>query len=76
MLEKVWEYRSRYGKMALLLTEFIEAFVQDDQEVLNRQQDIYLNIDEIKAAGKMDEIAPESLIALCLVLLKQLQPFI
>lgn len=58
--------------MAVLLTEFIESFVGEDPDILNKQQDIYLNIDEIKAADQMVEVAPESLIALCLVMLKQL----
>jgi adenylosuccinate synthase len=47
LLEKVWEFRNRYRKMALLLTEFVEHFVSQDAEILNRQSDIYLNIDEM-----------------------------
>ena len=43
----MWEFKNRYRKMAILLTEFIEAFVSDDPEILNKQQDIYLNIDEM-----------------------------
>lgn len=76
LLERVWDFRSRYRQMAMLLTEFIEHYVAEDPEIIQKQQDIYLNIDEIKAADRMDEVAPESVIALCLVMLKQLQPFI
>ena len=47
LLEKVWEFRNRYRKMALLLTEFVEHFVSKDADILNRQSDIYLNIDEM-----------------------------
>lgn len=45
LLEKVWEIRAKYAKTDLLLTEFIEHFVQEDPEILNRQSDIYLDID-------------------------------
>lgn len=47
MLEKVWEFRSRYGKCAMLLTEFIESFVEQNSDLLTRQNDIYLDIDEM-----------------------------
>lgn len=59
-----------------MLTEFIESFVAEDPEILNRQSDIYLDIDAIKEAKDMESIDPESLVALSLVLLKQLQPYI
>jgi hypothetical protein len=43
----VWEFKNRYGKMALLLSEFVESFVEKYPDILNRQNDIYLNIDEM-----------------------------
>ena len=36
LLSKVWETRTRYSRCALLLTEFIESYVQNDPEILNR----------------------------------------
>ena len=36
LLEKVWEIRAKYAKCDLLLTEFIEHFVSEDPEILNR----------------------------------------
>jgi len=68
--------RTRYGKAVLLLTEFIESFVEHDPELLQKQNDIFLDIDQIKDTDEMCEIEPESLVALGLVLLKQLQPYI
>ena len=39
--------RAKYAKCDLLLTEFIEHFVAEDPEILNRQSDIYLDIDSM-----------------------------
>ena len=42
--------RNRYSKVILLLTEFIESFVENDQSLLQRQNDIFLDIDAVKEA--------------------------
>lgn len=34
LLDKVWSMRSRYGKSALLLTEFVESFVEKEPGIL------------------------------------------
>lgn len=70
------DIRSRYGKCALLLTEFIENFAENDPSILGKQDDIFLDIDQLKEAKNLKEVNAESLVALCLVLLKQLQPYI
>jgi len=56
----------------LVLTEFIESFVEKDPEILSKQSDIFLDIDSIKEAQDLKSVEPESLVALGLVLLKQL----
>lgn len=75
-MEKMINIRNRYSKVILLLTEFIESFVEKDPSLLQRQNDIYLDIDQVKEAEDLRDIEPETLVALGLVLLKQLQPYV
>ena len=76
LLDKMVNIRNRYSKVILLLTEFIESFVEKDATILQRQNDIFLDIDAIKDAEDLNEVEPETLVALGLVLLKQLQPYV
>ena len=64
--------RNRYSKVILLLTEFIESFVETDPSLLQKQNDIFLDIDAIKEADDIQDVEQETLVALGLVLLKQL----
>ena len=64
--------RNRYSKVILLLTEFVESFVEQEPSLLQRQNDIFLDIDQVKEAEELKDIEPETLVALGLVLLKQL----
>ena len=41
------DIKLKYSRAVLLITEFIESFVGEDPDILNKQQDIYLNIDEM-----------------------------
>ena len=68
--------RTRYSKVILLLTEFVESFVEQDPSLLQKQNDIFLDIDQVKEAEDLMKVEPETLVALGLVLLKQLQPYI
>jgi hypothetical protein len=70
LFNQLVDIRARYSKAILLLTEFIEHFVEQDPTILQRQNDIYLDIDQIKEAEEMQDVEPESLVALGLVLLK------
>lgn len=36
--------------MILLLTEFVESFVEQDPTLLQKQNDIFLDIDQVKEA--------------------------
>ena len=64
--------RTRYSKVILLLTEFVESFVEQDPSLLQKQNDIFLDIDQVKEAEDLMKVEPETLVALGLVLLKQL----
>ena len=70
MLEKMISIRNRYSKVILLLTEFIESFVENDPSLLQKQNDIFLDIDAVKEADDLRDVEPETLVALGLVLLK------
>jgi len=76
LLERMVSIRNRYSKVILLLTEFIESFVEKDPSILQRQNDIFLDIDAVKDAEDLHLIESETLVALGLVLLKQLQPYV
>jgi hypothetical protein len=76
LLEKMISIRNRYSKVILLLTEFIESFVEKDPALLQKQNDIFLDIDAVKEAEDIRDVDPETLVALSLVLLKQLQPYV
>ena len=62
--------RNRYNKVILLLTEFIESFVENDPSILEKQNDIFLDIDAVKEAENVTDVESETLVALALVLLK------
>ena len=62
--------RNRYNKVILLLTEFIESFVENDPTILEKQNDIFLDIDAVKEAENVTDVESETLVALALVLLK------
>jgi hypothetical protein len=47
LLNKVLDIRSRYGKCALLLSEFVESFAEQDPSILGKQDDIFLDIDQL-----------------------------
>ena len=53
MLDKMVNIRNRYSKIILLLTEFIESFVENDPSLLQRQNDIFLDIDAVKDADNL-----------------------
>jgi hypothetical protein len=70
------DIKLKYSRAVLLLTEFIESFVEQNPDLLQQQSDMFLDIDNIKEAEDMHEVQDETIVALCLVLLKQLQPYI
>jgi len=70
------DIKLKYSRAVLLLTEFIESFVEQNPDLLQQQSDMFLDIDNIKEAEDMHDVQDETVVALCLVLLKQLQPYI
>jgi hypothetical protein len=76
----------KYEKIVHLLTDFINNLIISDPSLVDGnnedgtmqpQIDIHLNLDLIKSAQNIQEdLDNRSLLALCLVLLKQIQPYI
>jgi len=72
LIEKMKTIRTKYGKTALLLTIFIEHNITENPELLDKQNNIHLDIEQIKELESIKDMDSESAVALALVLLKQL----
>ena len=65
-----------------LLSQFVDLLISKDQSLVdggsdNPQVDIHLDLDQIKNAQNLEEdLDNKSLLALTLVLLKQVQPLV
>jgi seryl-tRNA synthetase len=77
LLEKLFKSREKYKKTALLLTDYLDELLNSSDNVLSSDQDMHLNLDEIKESKvPIKELEAKDKIALILVLLKQLQPYL
>lgn len=68
--------RAKYRQTAKLLTECLENMIEENPDVISSEKDYHLDLDKIKDAKNVEDINREDMVALVLVLLKQLQPFI
>lgn len=64
------DIKLKYSRAVLLITEFIESFVEKNPDLLQQQSDMFLDIDSIKEADDVRNVSDETIVALCLVLLK------
>lgn len=77
LMEKFYKSREKYKRTALLLTDYLDDLLNSSENVLSSDQDMHLNLDEIKEAKvPIKELEVKDKIALILVLLKQLQPYL
>jgi hypothetical protein len=58
-----------------LLTDFLDDLLTNTPNILQTDTDLHLNLDKIKESP-VEELEKEDKIALVLVLLKQLQPYL
>ena len=58
----------------MLLTEFLDDLLANNNGILQPEKDMHLNIEKIKSMP-IEELPKEDKVTLALVLLKQLQPF-
>lgn len=73
--EKLNQSREKYKRAALLLTDFLDDMLTNTPNILQSEKDMHLNLDRIKDTP-IEELEKEDKIALVLVLLKQLQPYL
>mmetsp|Transcript_15060 Transcript_15060/g.13215 ORF Transcript_15060/g.13215 Transcript_15060/m.13215 type:complete len:437 (+) Transcript_15060:258-1568(+) len=77
LYEKLKHSREKYRRTVLLLTDYLDELLNSSEQVLSTDQDMHLNLDEIKEANvDIKDMEAKDKIALILVLLKQLQPYI
>ena len=67
--------REKYNRAALLLTEFLDDLLNQTPNILESQKDMHLNLEKIKEKS-FEDLQKEDKVALVLVLLKQLQPYL
>ena len=65
----------KYKRAALLLTEYLDDILTQTPNILEDSSDMHLNLEKIKSVP-MAHLGKEDKVALVLVLLKQLQPYL
>lgn len=73
--EKMNMSREKYKRAALLMTEFLDDLLNSTPNILDNDRDMHLNLEKIKSKP-IEELDKEDKVALVLVLLKQLQPYL
>ena len=73
--EKMNNSREKYKRAALLLTEFLDDLLNQTPNILESERDMHLNLERIKDTP-IENLEKEDKVALVLVLLKQLQPYL
>lgn len=73
--EKMNISREKYKRAALLMTEFLDDILNQTPNILESDQDMHLNLEKIKDTP-IEQLEKEDKVALVLVLLKQLQPYL
>ena len=65
----------KYKRAALLMTDFLDDLLSSTPNILDSDQDMHLNLEKIKQTP-LEHLEKEDKVALVLVLLKQLQPYL
>jgi uncharacterized protein (DUF342 family) len=73
--QKVNVNSEKYRRAALLLTEFLDDILNQTPNILDSDKDMHLNLEKIKETP-IELLEREDKVALVLVLLKQLQPYL
>ena len=81
LIDKINQQKNKYKSIVLLLSNFIDQLITLDPALVSDngkpQVDIHLDLDLIKGADNLEsDLDNKSLLALALVLLKQVQPFV
>jgi hypothetical protein len=67
--------REKYKRAALLMTEFLDDLLNQTPNILDSDKDMHVNLEKIKETP-IENLDKEDKVALVLVLLKQLQPYL
>ena len=67
--------REKYKRAALLMTEFLDDLLTQTPNILDNDRDMHVNLEKIKETP-IEQLDKEDKVALVLVLLKQLQPYL
>jgi len=67
--------REKYKRAALLMTEFLDDLLSQTPNILDNDKDMHVNLEKIKETP-FEQLSKEDKVALVLVLLKQLQPYL
>lgn len=67
--------REKYKRAALLMTDFLDDLLNSSPTLLDTDQDMHVNLEKIKETP-IEKLDREDKVALVLVLLKQLQPYL
>ena len=73
--DKSKDSKEKYKRAALLMTEFLDDLLNQTPNILETEKDMHLNLERIKETP-FEMLEKEDKIALVLVLLKQLQPYL
>lgn len=73
--EKMNLSREKYKRAALLMTEFLDDLLNQTPNILDNDKDMHVNLEKIKGTP-IENLDKEDKVALVLVLLKQLQPYL
>ena len=73
--DKTKDSKEKYKRAALLMTEFLDDLLNQTPNILETEKDMHLNLERIKETP-FEMLEKEDKIALVLVLLKQLQPYL
>ncbi|CDW75280.1 UNKNOWN [Stylonychia lemnae] len=76
MQEKLEKEKKKYEKLAMILTEYLDEVLSENEGLIQENQDIHLDVESIKEYDKIEDVPAKDRVALLLVLLKQLQPLL
>lgn len=65
----------KYKRAALLMTDFLDDLLTSTPNILDNDADMHLNLEKIKSTP-FESLDKEDKVALVLILLKQLQPYL
>ena len=65
----------KYKRAALLMTEFLDDLLKQTPNIWDSDKDMHVNLEKIKETP-IEQLDKEDKVALVLVLLKQLQPYL